>query len=195
MTIYFKNLKLKTHPDVYEPADDSMLLADNLEVENGDMVLDMGTGTGILALSVAKKAKNVLAVDINPKAIEIARENSTLNKIENIEFRISDLFGNIKKNEKFDLIIFNPPYLPVDEKDMLGRSWSGGEKGREIIEKFLKSASDHLKKNGRIQLVVSSLNDLDKIRKKLKEKNFEFEILARKKLWFEEIYVLLAIKH
>ena len=78
---------------------------------------------------------------------------------------------------------------------MLGRSWSGGEKGREIIEKFLKSASDHLKKNGRIQLVVSSLNDLDKIRKKLKEKNFEFEILARKKLWFEEIYVLLAIKH
>lgn len=194
MTIYLKDLKFKTHSDVYEPAEDSMLLADNLKIKKTDMVLDMGTGIGILAMIAAKKAENVLAVDINPKAIEIARENAILSKIKNIEFRISDLFSNIRKNEKFDLIIFNPPYLPVNEMDLIGRSWSGGKKGMEVINEFLKSVPNYLKKNGRIQLVASSFNGLDEIKEKFREMDFEFEILASKRLWFEEIYVILAIK-
>ena len=189
----FMGLEFRMHPTVYEPAEDSMLLADNLGVCGGDVVLDMGTGTGFLALLAAIKAKKVLGVDVNPRAIEVARENALLNNIKNVEFRVSDLFSDIE-GEVFDLIIFNPPYLPVDELDMLGRSWSGGSKGLGVIKRFLKSAPDYLKEGGGIRLLVSSLNDLDELREILNEKKFRFEILAKKKLWFEEIYVIKAVK-
>ncbi|MEA3255418.1 MAG: HemK2/MTQ2 family protein methyltransferase [Candidatus Altiarchaeota archaeon] len=189
----FMGLEFQMHPEVYEPAEDSMLLADNLGVWGGDLVLDMGTGTGFLALLAAIKAKKVLGVDVNPVAIDVARENALLNNIENAEFRVSDLFSDLE-GEVFDLIIFNPPYLPVDEMDMLDRSWSGGSKGLEVIKRFLKSAPDYLKEGGGIRLLVSSLNDLDELRKILNENNFGFEILAKKKLWFEEIYVIKAVK-
>lgn len=181
------------HPEVYEPAEDSMLLADNLGVCGGDLVLDMGTGTGFLALLAAIKAKRVLGVDVNSRAIDVARGNALLNNIKNVEFRVSDLFSDIK-DEVFDLIIFNPPYLPVDEIDVLGRSWSGGSKGLDVIRRFLKSAHDYLNEGGGIQLLVSSFNDLDELREILNENNFGFEILAKKKLWFEEIYVIKAVK-
>jgi release factor glutamine methyltransferase len=182
------------HPTVYEPAEDSMFLADNLGVLGGDLVLDMGTGTGFLALLAAIKAKKVLGVDVNPRAIEVARGNALLNNIKNVEFRVSDLFSDIR-DEVFDLIIFNPPYLPVDEMDMLGRSWSGGSNGLDIIKRFLKSAPDYLNEGGGIWLLVSSLNDLDELREILNGNNLESEILAKKKLWFEEIYVIKAVNH
>ena len=92
MALYFKNLKIKTHTGVYEPAEDSFIIGENLLVDTDDIALDIGTGTGIQALIAAEKAKEVIGVDINKRAIKLAEENANLNQISNVEFRISDLF-------------------------------------------------------------------------------------------------------
>ena len=192
MVYYYKDLAFDTHPMVYEPKEDSELLAGNLPAENGDYVLDMGCGIGIQAMVASRKARRVLAVDINPQAIDAARRNAEKNKAENIEYRISNLFENIKEEEKFDLIIFNPPYLPSEEKDPQAQAWAGGTMGREIIDKFIVDAPKHLTEKGRIQLLISSLNDVDDVLKTMRERNLEAIIIASEKLWFEELYVILA---
>jgi len=180
------NLKLKQ--EVYKPAEDSFLLAENLLVEEGDVVLDVGTGTGILALTAAEKAERVVGTDINPMAVELARENARVNGIENAEFVCCDLFP--PGNERFDLIIFNPPYLPVQESGLLEKAWSGGEGGIEVIERFLGSVSNHLKDDGVFELLVSSLGDTEGINELLKKNNIESEIIAKRKLFFEELSVV-----
>ncbi len=187
--IYFEDIKLKTHPEVYVPCDDSFLLAENLRVQEEDEVLDVGTGTGILAIVAAKKAEFILATDINPQALELANENARLNGMKNVKFLESDLFEKI--NGKFDLVIFNAPYLPSFENDPLGRAWSGGKDGTAVIKKFLENVSEHLKANGRIQMLVSSITNFEKIESAAKKNNLKVKILAQKRNFFETFYVLL----
>lgn len=179
----FNGIKLVSHPEVYEPDEDSFLLAENLLVKKGDSVLDMGTGSGILAIVAAKMGGNVIGADINPYAIETAKKNALINSVK-IEFRVSDLFQNIP--EKFDLIIFNFPYLPVDDKSIIGKSWSANT---GVIENFFNSASEHLTEKGRIEILLSSLTEIE-----LEKYNFRFRKIASKKMFFEEIYVLLGEK-
>ncbi|MBU4266129.1 MAG: methyltransferase [Candidatus Altiarchaeales archaeon] len=180
------NLKLRR--EVYKPAEDSFLLAENLLVEKGDAVLDLGTGTGILALTAAEKADRVVGTDINPIAVELARENARVNGIGNAEFIQCDLFP--PGNERFDLIVFNPPYLPVKEPGLLEKAWSGGEGGIEIIERFLDSVSDYLKDDGVFELLISSLGDMERIDEIMKKNQIEYEIIAKRKLFFEELSVI-----
>jgi release factor glutamine methyltransferase len=155
--LYHRNLKLETSTDVYEPAEDSFLLADSIGLRGGESFLDVGTGTGIVALAAAEKASRVLGVDVNPAAIELARKNAEANKIKNAEFRLSDLFSGVK--EKFDVVAFNPPYVPVSESGALAKSWSGGEGGLEVAEKFLSQVRNHLNAGGRFLILLSSIND------------------------------------
>jgi len=115
---------------IYSPAEDSFLMLENMEIPKGSRVLDMGTGSGILAVEAAKFAKEVVAADINHDAVEELKNQG----IPNIVPVHTDLFKNIEGG--FDLILFNAPYLPGEEDTI----WSGGEKGRAIIENFLKKA-------------------------------------------------------
>ncbi|MDD5111936.1 MAG: methyltransferase, partial [Candidatus Altiarchaeota archaeon] len=131
MTLHYKNLKLELSKDVYEPAEDSFLLADAIVVNAGERVLDMGTGTGILALLASANASRVLGIDINPSAVTLAQKNAKQNNITNAEFRFGDLFSGV--DGKFDVIIFNPPYLPLEEEGLLARAWSGGKNGIEVL--------------------------------------------------------------
>jgi release factor glutamine methyltransferase len=190
MTVYFQDLRIETSESVYEPAEDSFLLAENLEVCDGDTVLDVGTGTGIIALTAAGKAGKVLGVDLNPEAVKLAKINAGLNGIVNTEFIESDLFSNV--SGVYDLIAFNPPYLPVDEDGQIGRAWSGGVNGNEVIESFINTVGDYLKPAGRVQLLASSLNDVNHVLHLFMEGGFNAEITARNKFFFEELYVLTA---
>ncbi|MBN2251745.1 MAG: methyltransferase [Candidatus Altiarchaeota archaeon] len=194
MVFYFRDLQFTTHPEVYEPAEDSMLLAENLHAGKGETVLDIGTGTGIQAIVAARTAGEVVAVDINPKALEVARENAALNSAGNIEFRLSDLFSAIGDDERFDLIVFNPPYLPACEKGLLERSWAGGRKGSEVICRFIESVGKYLNDAGCVELLVSSLNNLPNVLEGFRAVGFEPEVMAGEKLWFEELYVIAARK-
>jgi release factor glutamine methyltransferase len=189
----YSGLKIKLCEGVYAPAEDSFLLAENLVVESGERVLDMGTGTGLLGLLAAKSANYVIGVDLNQLAIECARVNAKINNIRKFTTRTSDLFSHVP--ESFDLIIFNPPYLPTEDwepKDEETISWAGGRSGREVIDRFLKKAKDHLVRSGRVLMVGSSLSDYEKTLRILEGQGFEISLLASKKLDFEELVVIKA---
>lgn len=129
-------------------------------------------------------------MDVNPKAVSLARMNAMANRITNVEFRLSDLFSSIGVNEKFNLIAFNPPYLPVKEKGLLERSWSGGRGGLEVVEAFLRQAGGHLSPGGRILMVASSLNSMDGLEGLFSRNVFSYAIIAEEKIPFETLYVI-----
>src|SRR3990170_6525883 len=165
--VHYDGFVFQVTEDVYEPAEDSFLVADYLKqvVKKGDIVLDVGTGCGILALVAARKAKNVVATDINPHAVKCAKLNAKTNRVNNkMDVRLGDLFKPIRKTEKFDLIVFNAPYLPTalsEQKTWVGRAWSGGPTGRQLIDRFIHEAPQYLARSGRILLVQSSLANID----------------------------------
>jgi release factor glutamine methyltransferase len=181
---------------VYEPAEDTFLLAEQLRVEEDDVVLDMGTGCGILAVLAAEKAKRVLAVDINPYAIKCAFKNAEINRVKGkIEFRLGDLFQTIKPNETFSLILFNAPYLPskpYEERSWIGKAWAGGTNGRKIIDQFVLDAPIFLADGGRIQLVQSSLSDVNKTLNAFDKRNLEARTIAQIKVPYESISLIEA---
>ena len=181
-TFYHNDISLKIFEGIYCPAEDSLLLAEYLEKQDlqGKNVLEVGTGSGFVSIVAAKKGAEVDACDINPDAIECAEINAKSNNAK-INFFTSDLFSNVKGS--YDIIIFNPPYLPEDEDDSIAGKdiiYSGGKEGKETIERFLKGAHGYLKKGGYILLITSSLTG------KLKH-SFSSEVVARKKVWMEEL--------
>lgn len=196
--IRFDDLTFTIDKDVYEPAEDSILCAENLNVKEGSTVIDIGTGCGILAIVAAKKASSVLATDINPYAITCAKQNATENGLHNkISFLRSDLFNGLVVNKRFDFILFNAPYLPCsapDESSWLEKAWAGGHEGREVIDRFLAGAPRHLKPRGEILLMQSSLSNYRKTVGALNSHGFRTEMVARKELpFFEELCLIRAL--
>lgn len=194
--VYFKDHVFLVDEHVYEPAEDTFLLAEKMTVTEDDTVLDMGTGCGILAVLAAEKTKNVLAVDINPYAIQCASRNAETNGVkERIEFRHGDLFQPINPNENFSLILFNAPYLPSEpdeEKSWIGKAWAGGRNGRKIVDRFVMGAPNFLAAGGRIQLVQSSLSDVKRTIEMFGELDLRAMVVAQVKVAFESIVLVEA---
>jgi len=120
---HYNDLVIILHPEVYDPAEDTFLLIEAINVAKDDTVLEIGTGCGLIALECARHGANVICTDINPYAIDIAKQNYFKNKYlikGSFEVRNGDLFSAVKKDEVFDIIIFNPPYLPTHKKDLVG---------------------------------------------------------------------------
>lgn len=156
-----------------------------VEVSKGDSVLEVGCGTGIISIHCARSGAKVTAVDINPRAVECTRENAKLNGID-IVVLSSDLFEVVEG--RFDLIIFNPPYLPVSEEGALEKAWAGGEGGIKVVDKFLDGVMDHLTTNGRMLLLVSSKMELDQLFSR--HGGFSRRTMANRGFFFEELTVL-----
>jgi release factor glutamine methyltransferase len=193
--ILYDDLRLQIHKNVYEPAEDTFLAADNLSVKKNDTVLDVGTGCGILAILAAKKAKKIVAVDTNPHAVHCAKRNAIINKMaEKIDIREGDLFQPVKA-ERFSLIVFNAPYLPstpAEGKSWLDKAWVGGPTGRQLIDRFIAEAPRHLSKKGRILLVQSSLANIDETLEEFREVGLDARVIAQKKVYFETIVLIQA---
>jgi release factor glutamine methyltransferase len=192
--INYQGMEFQICEKVYEPAEDTFLFAENLKVKKTDKVLEIGTGTGIIAIISSKKTEKVVAVDINEYAVECTRKNSDINK-SNIDVRLGDLFDPVK-DEKFDLILFNTPYLPTNEDervdDELEAAWDGGADGRLVIDRFIKELTVHLNPGGRVQLVQSSLSNIEETTGRLMELGFEVSLTASERFFFEEVVVLTA---
>jgi len=142
-------------------------------------MLDMGAGSGILSETASKflDKKNITTVDINPKSIKLLKQKGFI-AIE------SNLFEKIK--DKFDIITFNAPYLPLDKREPKSSqiATTGGKNGDEISLNFLKQAKKYLTKNGKIFLLISNLTPMNKIKK------FNPKIVAKKKIFMEELLIL-----
>lgn len=190
------NFKFETDELVYTPSDDSFLLAENLEIENRESVLEIGTGSGIIAMYASKLTDDVTATDINYNAIELAEKNFKLNQINTIKLEFGNLFEAIG-NKKFDVILFNTPYLPTDCEDIieddLNYAFDGGLDGRKVIDQFLNQVKNHLNDGGKIQMIQSSLSNTEKTLEKLvDELGFIAEVAKSERFFFEEILLINA---
>lgn len=194
---YFKHSVFEVSSEVYQPSEDSFLFAENLRVKKGSYVLDMGTGSGILGILAAETADAVLAVDINPSAVLCAKQNAALNRMNRkMSFLRGDLFTSLVPSMKFNLIIFNAPYLPTEEngeKPWLECAWSGGITGREVIDRFISQAPQHLSKNGEILLMQSSLANIQETKENLTCFGLKTETVAVLNFpFFETLFLLRA---
>jgi release factor glutamine methyltransferase len=191
---FFRNYSFCVSKDVYEPAEDSFLFADNLTVREGDIVLDMGTGCGILGIIAAEKASKVVAADVNPHAARCTKENTKLNNAsDKVSIVRGDLFTGIRTGQDFDLILFNAPYLPSNDSEdgtWLERAWSGGVAGRQIIDRFICEAPKYLNKSGHIFLMQSTLSGINETLRKFEENSLKASIVAKRDLPFFETIVL-----
>lgn len=174
---------------VYEPREDSLLLAKAVaKMARGD-VLDVGTGSGLQALVASRKAERVTGVDLNEKAVKTAEMNAKRNCVENVFFMVSDLFQEV--SGRFDLVIFNAPYLPEKQGLWEGsEQWAGGETGRDLIEEFSEGLCDHLKPGGMALVVVSSVTGLEEVKEIFQKEGFSVRVLKEKKIPWEMLYVL-----
>ena len=189
--------EIETDDLVYIPSDDTFLLAENLEIKEGQSVLEIGTGSGLVSMYASLLTDDVTATDINYNALELAEKNFKLNNINTIKLEFGDLFEPVK-DKKFDVILFNTPYLPTDSDDIinddLNYAFDGGLDGRKVIDRFINQVSNHLNDKGIVQIIQSSLSDNDRTLDMFDRNGFVAEIAASEKFFFEEIVLINAYK-
>lgn len=180
------SLIVEVFDGVYNPAEDSYLLLRCLDVEKGQHLLDMGTGTGILALHAARQGARVTAADKSLQAVRNARYNARLNGL-SLKVVHSDLFSSLP--ETFDLIAFNPPYLP---SSCTREPWEGGAGGTAVIRSFLQQAASHLRPGGHIYLVVSTRGDVNALQRDFSGQ-YTFQEAGREAFFFERLIVFRLV--
>ncbi|MHA1924448.1 MAG: HemK2/MTQ2 family protein methyltransferase [Candidatus Thorarchaeota archaeon] len=191
----FNDKKLEVDDGVYPPAEDAYLLLDAIELERADSFLEIGCGTGLISVAAAEVAKSVVAIDLELNAVRNTRRNMEINSVSGRSCVIqSDLLGALAHNARFNVIAFNPPYLPengtVTEMD---HAFVGGGAGVELTERFILQAIPHLERNGRIYIVVSSLADIERVSNFMKSQGLQVNDMAETKLFFETLRVLEGI--
>ncbi|MEA1869782.1 MAG: HemK2/MTQ2 family protein methyltransferase [Euryarchaeota archaeon] len=155
--------------DVYEPAEDSYLLIDAARGEIAGSnrrlrIIEIGTGSGIVTAAMMRDTPEhrYVATDISPHAVACAKANR-------VPVIRADLFSGIRS--RFDLIVFNPPYLPTapDERvdGWLDYAWNGGDDGRAVIDQFLGQAPAFLADRGNVLLLLSSLTGIETVRERM----------------------------
>ena len=158
-------IKLGDTDLVYEPAEDSFLLVDAAlkEAKPGMNILEIGTGSGFISAVLLANLKYIrlVATEINPHAARCAKANA-------VEVIRTDLFKGLKPRRSetlFDLILFNPPYLPTSKEEKipgwLNYAFDGGTSGRDTLDQFLDEVRDYLKPGGEILVLISSITGLD----------------------------------
>lgn len=165
----------------YTPAEDTFFFANYLENEKGETALDIGTGSGYLAKLLSTKFPFVVGTDIN---------------FDSLKFQIPKLQNNLCCNgadairASFDLVVCNLPYLPSGK--IIDHTIDGGKEGLEIPLEIINSAKNCVKKGGKFLFLTSSIANYHKLIKKTKMLGFEVKIVARKKLFFEELILVEA---
>jgi release factor glutamine methyltransferase len=171
----------KCYSDIYKPAEDTFFIADYIKHEQGNSVLDIGTGSGYVARVLSNNFSLVVATDIDYNSLR-----SQGKKLENcICCDAADAL-----HHKFDLIVCNMPYLPSEI--ISDKTVDGGKEGVEIPLRIIESAKNCLKQEGQILFLTSSLANYQKLIEKIKQLGFSCKIVAQKKLFFEELVIVKA---
>lgn len=170
-------------PLVYRPAEDSLLLLDSVRVDAGERFLEVGTGTGLIALHAARRSQAV-ATDANREAVRLARSNARRNGLP-LAVVLTHLMAGLRG--PFDVVAFNPPYLEGPPRDDLDRAWAGGHQGSEVSLGFLADLGRVLAPRGRAYLLLSHANEAAR---RAAEERFRTQVVASRRLFFEELDVL-----
>ncbi|WP_423750579.1 HemK2/MTQ2 family protein methyltransferase [Salinirarus marinus] len=173
---------------VYQPAEDSRLLADAAVEHARGLTLEVGTGSGWVAEQVATETDaRVVASDVNPHACREARDRG-------LDVVRTDLVAPFR-DDAFDTVCFNPPYLPTDPEnewgDWMERALSGGESGRAVLDPFLDSVGRVLAPDGRVLVLVSSLTGFDEVVERAESEGFAVEEVRQESYPFETLSILL----
>lgn len=169
---------------IYTPAEDSFLLEKAVKkYAKGKRVLDMGSGSGVQAqAALASGACEVTAVDIDGEVVAHLKK-------QHLKTIKSNLFTNVKGT--FDLIIFNPPYLPQDAREdaKSARITSGGKKGDELLLRFFRQAQRHLAPKGSLLIVLSSLTPQKKLLSLIKKQHLSKKVIDKTSVFMETLEV------
>lgn len=191
---------------IYEPAEDTFLFLDALEQESDYLeklrplvCLEIGSGSGCVSTFVSSILKSdtfYLCTDINNKAAFATKTTATLNGTD-VNPIITDLVGGLlpRLEHSIDLILFNPPYVVTDStevasRDMIARSWAGGEKGREVMDRIFPLIPQLLSAEGVFYLVVIQENKPDEIKSLMSSLGLEMEAVLMRKAGIERLMIL-----
>ncbi len=184
------DLDIQVLDGVYEPAEDSHLLLEAVKVERGMSILEVGTGSGFIALHCAKAGARVTATDISSLAVANARMNAGQNGV-SIDIIQTDLAKGI--TGEFDIILFNPPYLNSEREEVLNdrerEQLVGGDGGWEVSIRFLEMVSEILSEDGRIYLLTSSESERGIM--DMASGRYNIYRVASRRIFFEELGVLV----
>jgi HemK-related putative methylase len=154
-------------------------------VQTDAEILDMGTGSGICAVFAARYARRVVAVDINTEAVRCAAINASLSHLEyKIEVRHGDLFEAVAP-QRFDLILFNPPFLRGTPKNDRDRAW----RSSDVAERFAAGLGAHLKPGGSALVLLSSFGDAASFLSEFCRHDFAVSLLASRRFINERIAI------
>jgi release factor glutamine methyltransferase len=175
--------------DVFNPRfyGTSEFMAGKMNVKPEDDVLDVGTGSGIQAITAGRIARKVVAVDINPEAVRCAAENVKRHGLSNISVFQGDLFTPFDKHEKFDVILFTPPYFNGKPETALDHSLY--DPGKKLAKRFFREARNFLKPGGNVQMVYSSMAEPERVLDIAEESGWQYSIIAERKMSFETFYI------
>lgn len=182
---YDPTLTIFGHPEVYPPSEDSILFIESLDVMPGERVLEIGCGSGVVSIHCALNGCIVTAGDINPHAVDLAQKNAEANGA-SMDVFLTDVYSNIEG--VFDTILFNLPYLPVEDEGLLAKAWSGGDDGLGPLPRLLDESDKVLAHDGRIVVVTSSLMDREATEDAMAD--WTVRSLGELPLFFEKLNVL-----
>ncbi|RLF12707.1 MAG: methyltransferase [Thermoprotei archaeon] len=187
-----EELRVKVCEGVYPPSEDTYLLLDGVKVIEGHTVIEVGSGLGLAALRLAQRGAFTVASDIDLKSARCTKLNAWKNGLRPlIDVVAGDLLTPFR-NESFEGVAFNPPYLPVEGESPY---WSGGTTGRKVIYRFIEDARAKLKKGGCLLLVHSTLSGVGEVMDKLRAEGFDPRVIRALRVgMFEEIVLIAAFK-
>ncbi len=186
-----------THRDVYEPSDDSFLLARVVrdEVRAGDRFLEVGCGTGLVGLAAARAGARVTCTDANPHAVALARHNAKQNRLD-VEVVETDLLAGLAG--PFDAVAFNPPYLPTAEDEHvegpLDLAFDGGPDGNRVVLRFAEQVAALPAPPRVVWVVHSSLSDPKPLEARMQERGYAVEEAALVSFPFERLRVVRFVQ-
>ncbi|HEX9815349.1 MAG TPA: HemK2/MTQ2 family protein methyltransferase [Candidatus Thermoplasmatota archaeon] len=182
-------LRYATRDDVYDPHDDTELLIEAVRAKPGEAALDLGCGAGLVGIQLRKLGARVVCSDLNESALRLARENAKRNNVDVMVAR-TDLTKGLRLG-RFDVVAFNPPYLPTTPEERLSKplnyAFDGGDDGLAPTNRFL----DECQKDppGRVFIIGSNLQGNGGVEQSAHDRGMRVRVACTKNLSWETLTV------
>lgn len=187
---------------LYLPSEDSILLANCLKDYSGNIALDIGVGSGTITRALCEKFKKVVGTDLEFEILKCNEDvvsntskdsNKKLKNEKGFELVCTDA-ASAFRNNIFDLVVSNPPYLPEDYDNegmkIHDEAIYGGKSGIEVTLKIIKSSLSTLKREGKLLIIVSSFSNISRLQEFLELLNLNMKKIVEKRLFFETLSVV-----